>query len=470
MFDFRKIRPTIQRTTPLSTIAFMMGLLVFAAIGGAHWSRIESQPDDAYRRTLFINFRGVTLTKGAWDPVKNTAGMPLHKSGPNKAVFPFYSPPCKTDSDCRVGSCSYPMPERKAFKYNPFKEKPFKRCSKPDPLFEKQVVYYAKKIFEQFNVRIVSERPASGDYDMIVMNYNSTVGVPHGGSAGFTCDANRGNMIAFVQDSRWGHGPKNLANIIAHEFGHTLGLAHTDAQTRTDPMGAGGWGLDIPRFEDRCLKHDRGARKGCEITKQHCPAGQHNTHRIVMDRLGPRQHSEALVFPQGEAGLVFTAYHGQQKSDRREMLCQDSSYLVGLEWHYGAIIDRVRGICSNGAATGDLGANSGNGPDRFVCDKKSGDRIESIAARAFGYGDAIEKLTIKCKSGQSKTVGGWGDDGKLQKPALACPPGSRPVGLSGNKGAWLNAIALACRSESPAPPEPGFRVRGGDARPIPRID
>ena len=45
---------------------------------------------------------------------------------------------------------------------------------------------------------------------------------------------------------------------------------------------------------------------------------------------------------------------------------------------------------------------------------------------------------------QSEMVGGWDKKGKLQSPPLQCPAGSKAIGLKGNRGGWLNSVALVC--------------------------
>ena len=396
--------------------------------------------EDGYTRTLFLNFRGVTLKNGPWDPLRNTATMPVQKSAPNKARFPFYSPPCKTDDDCREGKCSYTMPEPKAHTYNPFKEPNFKRCSKPDPHHEALIVYHTKQALADFNVDVVSERPRSGDYDMVIFNYNSTIGVPDGGSAGLVCSVERGNMIFFVQDSRWGHEPRYLAAIVAHEFGHTLGLGHNVATGKTpDPMDADDG--SAPRFLDKCVRHDF-RPGGChQFARRFCPPGKQNTYRTLMAGLGPRQGRLDNPLPNEFPDQVFTDYQGKQDSTKRHMFCK-GSYLVGLKWHRGAIIDQVRGICASGDETGFVGSDSGPGPFQFVC-TGPGNRVAKVSVWAFGFSGAIDGLEVTCTNGETGGPRGGGGQGRLQSPPLSCGDG-KITGLSGNRGGWLNSLALAC--------------------------
>ncbi|MCB1176978.1 MAG: hypothetical protein KDK36_05305, partial [Leptospiraceae bacterium] len=117
-----------------------------------------------------------------------------------------------------------------------------------------------------------------------------------------------------------------------------------------------------------------------------------------------------------------TEFLGKDDFSKEEVNCKDSK-LIGLKWHFGTIVDRVRGICSDNKETGDVGADSGNGPKSFVCEGK-GNYITSIEVWAFGLGDAIEKLKITCKNGvDSGIVGGWGNEAKHQTKPLTCPAG-----------------------------------------------
>ncbi|MEM7183586.1 MAG: hypothetical protein AAF518_21950 [Spirochaetota bacterium] len=139
-----------------------------------------------------------------------------------------------------------------------------------------------------------------------------------------------------------------------------------------------------------------------------------------------------------------TTFHGDDNYTLEEEYCS-SGKLIGLKWHYGMIVDRVRGICSNGKETGDLGSISGNGPKSFVC-KGRGNSIQKLEAWAFGFHKSIDRLQITCKDGSSSgPVGGWDRKGKLQSPAISCPSGKTAVGIKGNQGAWLKGIGLLCR-------------------------
>lgn len=396
-----------------------------------------------YKRTIYLNFRGATLTNGKWDPVANTAAMPIAKSHPKKAVFPFFSHPCKVDDDCNKGKCSIPMPEKSSHKYNPFNEKSFKRCSEPDPIFEQRIAYYVKKTLQDFNVHVVTERPNSGDYDMVIFNYNSTIGNSDGGSAGLVCNINRENMIIFVQDSTWGHGAKNLANIVTHEFGHTMGLAHSNFDGKSaDPMHGGSFEAEDVRFEDRCVPVDFISYCSDYLSK-FCKKGFQNTYQTVKYGLGESKIRLNLTFPEYEEGLVFTDTLGLESLEHRVRKCYNSK-LKGVKWHSGMIIDRVRGVCDNKKETGDLGSDSGHGPNEFVC-PGADNNIKSLEAWTKGYSNVIDRINITCDKGEkSGAVGGWDTKGSLEKK-LECPNGKSAIGLRGNRGGWLNSISLVCK-------------------------
>ncbi|MDH5682571.1 MAG: hypothetical protein OEZ36_13355, partial [Spirochaetota bacterium] len=143
--------------------------------------------------------------------------------------------------------------------------------------------------------------------------------------------------------------------------------------------------------------------------------------------------------------VLLSSYQGDNKYDNQKALCKDSK-LIGLRLHSGLIVDKIIGICSNNTSTSYLGSKS-PGPKRasYTCPGQ-GNRIDSLSVWAFGFQKSIERIQITCKNGQrSEILGGWGNDGKLQKPPLRCPPKSYPIGISGNKGQWLKALALACR-------------------------
>ena len=416
-------------------------------------------------RTLFINFGPVTLTNGDWNPLKNTAKMPVHKSAPDKAVFPFFSHPCAKDDDCRVGTCSITMPEKNAYNYNPFKEPSFKRCSEPDPLYEEQVVYFVKKTFADFNLRVVRERPTSGNYDMAIINYNSTIGSPHGGNAGLVCNVNRSNMIFFVQDSRWGWGPKNIAKIIAHEYGHTTGLSHSAQKgPSADPMHGGAFGEQWVKFENKCRPVDHVSYCG-KYLQRWCKPGQQNTYQTVMHFLGPALEKQEFIFPEApeSESLIKTATMGKAETVLKEALCQNST-LIGIQWKSGAIIDGLKGLCADKEETSTLGASSGHGPFQFQCPQSSTkiNYVSKLEAHTFSTGGAIAKVKVTCLDGQVSDFIGGGGNGKYEGP-VSCPDNSVAVGIRGNGSGWLSTLGLICKPKG-GPDIPIIGLKGGTGK------
>ena len=143
----------------------------------------------------------------------------------------------------------------------------------------------------------------------------------------------------------------------------------------------------------------------------------------------------------------FSAVQGKQDLPRTLQLCK-AGHLKGIEWRYGAIIDGIRGLCSGGGKTDSVGANSGKGPESFVCEGPDNFLQGVEVWHGATTGGAIERLRLMCADGTSSAiVGGWEQRGKLQQPPMQCPAGQAPIGFVGNQGGWLQMLGLVCKRQ-----------------------
>lgn len=148
--------------------------------------------------------------------------------------------------------------------------------------------------------------------------------------------------------------------------------------------------------------------------------------------------------PDAPANNIYSNFNGDENLSKSDAACKNS-YLTGIKWHHGMIVDRMRGICSNSKETDDIGAPSGNGPSSFICKGKE-NYIKKMKVYAFGWSEAIERFKVICNNGdQSEIIGGWGDTGKLQSESVQCPEGTKPIGLSGNKNDFLKVVGFLCK-------------------------
>jgi hypothetical protein len=142
-----------------------------------------------------------------------------------------------------------------------------------------------QRIWRPFDVTFTTERPAAGDYTMVVIGPSSgscRFGVE--GLAPLDCGDEVPGNVALVFECR----PSELARcatLISHELGHTYGLDHTDVPC--DIMSGHASGCADQGFVDRA-----GAINSCGAVEQ-------NSFRVLQERLGARPPDEMRDPPGG---------------------------------------------------------------------------------------------------------------------------------------------------------------------------
>src|SRR5262249_31968940 len=93
-----------------------------------------------------------------------------------------------------------------------------------------QVISLVKRHYEPFNVEVVTSRPTSGDYAMIVASGTSALlGLPStvGGIAPLDCGDRRANDVSFAFANQLPTA-QTIAVTITQESAHSFGAEHTD--------------------------------------------------------------------------------------------------------------------------------------------------------------------------------------------------------------------------------------------------
>jgi len=140
--------------------------------------------------------------------------------------------------------------------------------------------------WEQFNIQIVTERPAAGAYTMNVVGI-APCG-PQGGGAGVApmdCGNQNPNNISFTfaaESQQW--SADVVATINSQEIAHTFGLDHVDHPP--DIMNPVAGIVEDPSFLDECLP-SAGAVFCSDQHAQHCDPGQQNAVQELLGILGP---------------------------------------------------------------------------------------------------------------------------------------------------------------------------------------
>jgi hypothetical protein len=139
--------------------------------------------------------------------------------------------------------------------------------------------------WEAYNVLIVDQRPASGDYTMNVTSPTNPIGGSVLGIAPLDCnDMMTHNNITFAfHGANDGFSPSIVATTIGQEVAHSFGLEHVDEPGDImNPYNAGG----DPSFRDECIQIVQGGQ--CAQQHQlHCGSGQaQNSHLELLELFG----------------------------------------------------------------------------------------------------------------------------------------------------------------------------------------
>jgi hypothetical protein len=148
-----------------------------------------------------------------------------------------------------------------------------------------QVTALVKQLYARYNIQIVTQRPASGNYDMAAIGGTpENIGMGSGGIIGVApmdCNNEMPQDIAFTFagsiKSYGGNYVQIVAETIAHETGHTYGLPHSND------------GCDLMSY-DTCqeLKTFLDKTMGMQSDSQgECGMNSMNTNQVLLTNLGP---------------------------------------------------------------------------------------------------------------------------------------------------------------------------------------
>lgn len=139
--------------------------------------------------------------------------------------------------------------------------------------------------FSAYDIEIVEERPASGDYTMAVVSPTNPAGGSVLGIAPLDCHDGMPNNVVFAFHGAGDmFGPSGVAGTISHEVGHSYGLEHVnDGTDIMNPSNSGG----DPTFHDTCTQLvDPAVVCGAAHTL-FCPEGTtQNSHQELLEIFG----------------------------------------------------------------------------------------------------------------------------------------------------------------------------------------
>jgi hypothetical protein len=139
----------------------------------------------------------------------------------------------------------------------------------------------------EYDIEIVDERPASGDYTMAVVSPTNPAGGSVLGIAPLDCFDGMPNNIVFAFHGAGDmFGPSGVAGTITHEAGHSYGLEHVNDPTDImNPSNSGG----DPVFHDSCLPLVDPMVVCGTAHMPFCEDGTgQNSHQELLEIFGPR--------------------------------------------------------------------------------------------------------------------------------------------------------------------------------------
>jgi hypothetical protein len=135
----------------------------------------------------------------------------------------------------------------------------------------RQIQGFLDRWFAPYNVYFTLSPPANGPFDTVVItNSSGWCGSRNRGETLLTC-GHRSNDAAFALACN--DNPRDCAVLIAHEYGHLLGLAHTNSST--DIMNP-----------TPCTKCDGFRNADISVPEQECGREKQNSNQLLCERLG----------------------------------------------------------------------------------------------------------------------------------------------------------------------------------------
>lgn len=332
------------------------------------------QPEPA---VIFVNFDGATLTGGA-DSAQNN----VTQIGGLEGVFAPYGEGAKRDA----------------------------------------VIQAVVADWNAYNVRVVDERPKSGEYVMNMTGPTNPFGGGVLGIAPVDCwnQTTHSNITFAFHDVNDSFSPAVTATTIGQEVAHSFGLEHVDEPNDImNPQNAGG----DPSFIDECIVIVGGANCAEQHT-QFCPGGSlaQNAHAELLAMFGA-----AVVDVDGPSVLVTVPFNGMEYD-------QGTTFSVIAEVTDESGIMSVQ-LVDNGVPVGTLIAEPWVWPINGATEGMH--TYEVIATDEFGNEGSSSPVTV--------TINGLGED-------------DGPGGTAGDEtdsdsaGQDDDAEGCGCRQGGPAGP------------------
>jgi MYXO-CTERM domain-containing protein len=144
-----------------------------------------------------------------------------------------------------------------------------------------EIVDLVRTTWRDFRIDLVTERPAAGDYEMVMIGGNVSGGAA--GLANLDCGDLQPRNVAFafsvVVSGHQGCSREMLATTISQELAHGLGICHNDDCAA--PVAS----VMCPRLST--CESDWGP--GCQIDACPCYSGCADPHQMLIDLLGPAE-------------------------------------------------------------------------------------------------------------------------------------------------------------------------------------
>jgi MYXO-CTERM domain-containing protein len=160
---------------------------------------------------------------------------------------------------------------------------PFNYAAYNGSYAQKQAVIDAtKEDWAPFDVKVVTERPQSGDYTMAMVGPSNFIGGSVLGVAPLDCNDGWKNNVVFAFNGSQ-HSADTAATTISQEVAHAYGLEHVNNQSDIMNPSAG---HGNQQFLDQCTSIVAGGSCAAQHA-QNCGGGQQNSFKDLINLFGP---------------------------------------------------------------------------------------------------------------------------------------------------------------------------------------
>ncbi len=150
-----------------------------------------------------------------------------------------------------------------------------------------EIIRLVTLYYQPFNIQIVTQRPASGNYSMVMIGGTSLVGQGAAGVAPLDCGDTNPNNVSFAFSEEVNNQPYDVATTIAQESAHAYGLGHTDNPQDLMYPALSGQEMSFLDLNMRICDIVSGWPQQCGTQSDCTGTGRQNSHQLLLANVGP---------------------------------------------------------------------------------------------------------------------------------------------------------------------------------------